>query len=121
MKYRWDLPDLGRGAQSLLLAQTNDLRSDIVIAGLPDEGEPLCGALIAAAQPRLMIVADSEFPAGRRANRSLQERLARTQIPVLYTRGAGAVKIVTAAAGWRVETRGPNGTWQRAYGEMGSQ
>jgi beta-lactamase superfamily II metal-dependent hydrolase len=108
------LPDLGRAAQSELLAQSNELRADIVIAGLPDEGEPLCDALIAATQPRVIIVADSEFPAGRRASRVLKDRLGRTQIPVLYTRTAGAVKIVTDPAGWRVEVRGSNGKWQRA-------
>jgi beta-lactamase superfamily II metal-dependent hydrolase len=108
------LPDLGRAAQGELLAQSNELRADIVIAGLPDEGEPLCDALIAATQPRVIIVADSEFPAGRRASRALQDRLGRAQIPVLYTRTAGVVKIVTEQAGWRVEVRGSNGKWQRA-------
>ena len=40
------LSDLGRSGQSALLARTNDLRADIVVAGLPDEGEPLCDALV---------------------------------------------------------------------------
>jgi len=33
------LSDLSRAGQSELLARTNDLRADIVVAGLPDEGE----------------------------------------------------------------------------------
>jgi beta-lactamase superfamily II metal-dependent hydrolase len=57
------LSDLGRDGQSALLARTNDLRADIVIAGLPDEGEPLCDALLDAIQPRVIVIADSEFPA----------------------------------------------------------
>ena len=61
------LSDLGRDGQSALLARTNDLRADIVIAGLPDEGEPLCDALLDAVQPKVIVVADSEFPATRRA------------------------------------------------------
>ena len=96
------LPDLSRAGQSDLLAQTNDLRADIVIAGLPDEGEPLCEALIAAVQPRVMVIADSEYPASRRASRALKERLGRTKIPVIYTRTAGAVKIVADQAGARL-------------------
>ncbi len=102
------LSELSRAGQSGLLAQTNDLRADIVIAGLPDGGEPLCTALLAAVQPRVIVIADSEFPAARRAGRALKERLGRAKIPVFYTRTAGAVKIVADQAGWRVETRNPN-------------
>ena len=41
------LSELSRDGQSQLLAQTNagDLRADIVVAGLPDQGEPLCNDL----------------------------------------------------------------------------
>ena len=56
------LSDLGRDGQSALLERTNDLRADIVVAGLPDEGEPLCDALIDAIHPKVIVVADSEFP-----------------------------------------------------------
>jgi hypothetical protein len=107
------LPALGRAGQSELLAQTNDLRSEIVIAGLPDEGEPLCAALLAAIQPRVVVVVDSEFPAGRRASRALMARLEGARIPVLYTRTVGAVKIVSNRTGWRVEIRDPDGDWRR--------
>lgn len=96
------LSDLGRTGQSELLALTNDLRADIVIAGLPAEGEPLCDALIAAAQPKVIIIADSEFPAERRASRALKERLERAKVPVIYTRTAGAVKIAINKRGWKV-------------------
>jgi competence protein ComEC len=101
------LSDLSRAGQSGLIAQTNDLRADIVIAGMPDEGEPLCDALIAAVRPRVMVIADSEFPAARRASRRLKERLGRAEIPVIYTRTAGAVKIVTDQAGWTLEILNP--------------
>ncbi len=40
------------------------------------------------------LVADSEFPANRRASRTLHERLDQRKIPVIYTRASGAVKIV---------------------------
>jgi len=61
---------------------------------LPDEGEPLCDALLDAVQPKIIVVADSEFPANRRASRTLHERLDQRKIPVIYTRASGAVKIV---------------------------
>jgi competence protein ComEC len=99
------LSELSRTGQSDLLALTNDLRADIVIAGLPEEGEPLCDALLAAIRPRVVVIADSEFPPGRRAGPALRERLARAQVPVLYTRTAGAVKIVAGRTGWRLQSQ----------------
>ena len=98
------LSDLSRNGQSALLARTNDLRADLVIAGLPTEGEPLCDALIDAIQPKVIIIADSEFPATRRASRTLHERLEQRKIPVIYTRTADAVKITADKTGWRLET-----------------
>jgi competence protein ComEC len=97
------LSDLGRNGQSKLLAQTNNLRADIVIAGLPGVGEPLCDALLEATRPKVIVMADSEFPATRRASRELKSRLAQKGIPVIYTRSAGAVKIRTTRSGWNLQ------------------
>jgi len=94
------LSDLGREGQSALLARTNNLRADIVIAGLPDDGEPLCEALLDAAQPKAIVIADSEFPATRRAGPKLRARLEQRGIPVVYTRTAGAVTILLRPDGW---------------------
>src|ERR1019366_5692441 len=98
------LADLSRAGQSELLSRTTDLRADIVVAGLPAEGEPLCGALIDAVQPHVIVIADSEFPATRRASRALHERLEQRKIPVIYTRNAGAVTILTDVRGWELQT-----------------
>ncbi|HEY5298575.1 MAG TPA: ComEC/Rec2 family competence protein [Verrucomicrobiae bacterium] len=98
------LSDLSRVGQSDLLSRTNDLHADIVVAGLPNEGEPLCDALIGAIQPKIIVIADSEFPADRRASRELKERLAETKIPVIYTRESGAAKIVAGKNGWQLTT-----------------
>jgi beta-lactamase superfamily II metal-dependent hydrolase len=98
------LSDLSRAGQSDLLSRTNDLRADIVVAGLPNEGEPLCDALIDAIQPRVIVIADSDFPAVRRASRALHERLEQRDIPVIYTRVSGAVEIVTDKSGWKLQT-----------------
>ena len=96
------LADLSRSGQSELLTLTNELRADVVVAGLPTEGEPLCDALIDAIQPRVIVIADSEFPATRRASRALRERLERAKVPVICTRTAGAVKIETDPTGWKL-------------------
>ena len=97
------LSELSRAGQSELLAAVPDLRADIVIAGLPEEGEPLCDALLAAVHPRRIVIADSEYPAARRARPALLERLARTGIPVLYTRTASAVKITVTKRSYELE------------------
>jgi competence protein ComEC len=98
------LSDLGRAGQSELLSRLNNLGADIVIAGLPDEGEPLCDTLLDVVRPRVIVIADSELPANRRSNRELKERLAQRKIPVIYTRTAGAVSILARRNGWELRT-----------------
>jgi competence protein ComEC len=98
------LSDLGHDGQSALLERTNDLRADIVIAGLPNEGEPLSDALLDAIHPKVVVIADSEFPATRRASRELKERLAGRNVPVIYTQTADAVTIATRPKGWELRT-----------------
>jgi beta-lactamase superfamily II metal-dependent hydrolase len=52
----------------------------------------------------VIVIADSEFPATRRADRALKDRLRQKEIPVIYTRTAGAVTIVTDKSGWKLRT-----------------
>jgi ComEC/Rec2-related protein len=96
------LSDLSLAGQSALLATTNDLHADIVIAGLPTQGEPLGEALADAIHPSAIVIADSDYPPMRRASRKLKERLEQKDIPVLYTRDSGAVKIVISKTGWKL-------------------
>ena len=105
---------LGRAGQNALLERTTDLRADIVITGLPGQNEPLSEALLDAIQPRVMVVADSEFPAQERAAVKLKERLARRKTPVIYTRIAGAAAIEFRRTGW--EVRAANGLRFRSDG-----
>ncbi|MGC3957897.1 MAG: ComEC/Rec2 family competence protein [Verrucomicrobiota bacterium] len=89
------LSDLGRMGQNLLLdRETNNLHSDIVVTGLPTQGEALCEALLDAIQPRVIVIADSELPATARASLKLKERLERRKVLVLSTREVGAVSIL---------------------------
>lgn len=101
------LSDLGRAGQEALLVRQPDLRADVVFAGLPARGEPLCEALLDRIQPQVIVVLDSEFPASERAPKSLRQRLAARGVPVLCTRETGAVQLVCRRGGWKL--RGQNG------------
>ncbi len=98
------LSDLSRAGQARLLDHPAQLAADIVVSGLPAEngGEPLGDDLLAAIQPRAIVIVDSEYPAPRRASKALRERLAATNIPVFYTRDHGAIKIGVDDHGWRL-------------------
>ena len=98
------LSDLGRPGQNALLERTPDLRADILVAGLPAENEPLNDALLDAIQPRVIIIADSEFPATRRASSKLRERLSKRNVPVIYTRSAGEVTFSLRQNHWELRT-----------------
>ncbi len=98
------LSDLGRPGQNALLERTNDLRADIVVAGLPSASEALGDALLDAIQPSVVIVSDSEFPATARASAKLRERLAQRHFLVIYTRSAGATTIEFCRNKWELRT-----------------
>lgn len=98
------LSDLGRPGQSALLERAPDLRADIIVTGLPASGDALRDTLLDALQPCVIIVSDSDFPATRRASPKLCERLARRNIPVLYTRSAGSVTIEFGRNQWTLRT-----------------
>ena len=85
-----------------------DLRADIVVSGLPEQSEPLSDVLLERIQPKVVIVADSEFPATKRAGVPLRERLERRAAKVLYARFSGAVTLMVGKSGW--ELRGMDGT-----------
>jgi competence protein ComEC len=97
------LSDLGRVGQNLLLdRETNHLRSDIIVAGLPTQTEALCEALLDVTQPRVIVIADSELPATARASLKLKERLERRKVLVLSTREVGAVSLLFRPEGCKI-------------------
>jgi beta-lactamase superfamily II metal-dependent hydrolase len=101
------LSALGRDGQNLLMARHPELRAEIVVAGLPARDEPLDGPLLDLLQPRLVIIADSELPATRRATVKLRERLARRAAArVLYCRDAGSLTLLIRRGGWEVRDAG---------------
>ena len=98
------LGDLGRPGQEVLMKRAPDLRADIVVSGLPEETEPLCNGLIEAVRPKLIIIADAEFPATKRAPQRLKERLNLSGVPVAYLRESSAVTITIRAGKWNYST-----------------
>jgi competence protein ComEC len=97
--------DLGHAGQVALLnhiPNTNDLRADIVVAGVPEQDEPLNDALLDAIQPRIIVIADAAYPAPRQANSALRQRLASRRVPVIYTRDSGAVTLRIRPGRWKL-------------------
>ena len=87
------LSDLGRLGQRALLEREADLRADIVVAGLPVQGEPLTGPLLERIRPRLIVLASSENRGSPPGGRGLGPRLRATGIPVIDTGIEGAVRV----------------------------
>ena len=98
------LSDLGSRGQKAILDRGADLRADIVVTGLPTGGEALGNQLLEAIQPKIIIVADSDYPSWERALPRLCERLGTKRIPILYTQTAGATTIDFKKSGWEIHT-----------------
>jgi beta-lactamase superfamily II metal-dependent hydrolase len=64
--------------------------------------EPISDALLDAIQAKVIIVADSEFPATERAKPALRERIEARGVPVFYTRQAGAVTVTLRPKTWNL-------------------
>ncbi|WCJ58799.1 ComEC/Rec2 family competence protein [Fontisphaera persica] len=97
------LSDLSRAGQNQLAQRLppHRLRADLLICGLPEQGEPLADGFLRLVQPRLVIVADNLYPADRRAPSSLSRRLARQRVALWCTRECGAVEIQFTSTSWR--------------------
>jgi len=98
------LSNLGKSAQNVLFTRQSDVRAEVVVAGVPAQSEPLAEAFLAAIHPRLLIIADAEYPASARANRKLRERLSRHGIPVVYSSDVGAITLLFRRNGWEMKT-----------------
>jgi competence protein ComEC len=94
------LSDLGKSGQNALMNRSPGLRADIVVSGLPQQSEPLADALLEALQPKLIVIADSEYPSSQRASPKLRERLAAHGVPLFYTSETGAITLVLSKGRW---------------------
>lgn len=100
------LSELGVAGQRALLARSVDLRADLVLAGLPEQGEPLTDALLAAIQPRVIVLTDAEFPVSKRAKPALAARLSRSGATVLRLTETGSLTVRLTRAGVVLESVG---------------
>jgi beta-lactamase superfamily II metal-dependent hydrolase len=98
------LSDLGRQGQRALLERTADLGADLVVAGLPREGEPLGPALLDRINPQLIVVASAEYPAPERVKPATRERLRATGKTVLFAEELGTIQLWATEAGIRIQT-----------------
>jgi competence protein ComEC len=98
------LPALGRDGQDALMRRHPELRADFVIAGLPSRDEPLCEPLLDMLRARIVIIADSEFPANRRAPARLRDRLARRPEQIIYCHNEGAITLDIAPEKYSLHT-----------------
>jgi hypothetical protein len=85
------LSDLSPQGQRRLLEKSEDLRADVIISGVPSEGEPLINDLLSSVLPKLIIISDSANPWTSRARKSLRERL--SKYTTLYCSDEGAVTL----------------------------
>ena len=108
------LSDLGRRGQEVLLNRSSDLRADIVVTGLPVQSEAISDALLDAIQPKVIIIADSEFPATERARPALHERLAKRGVQVFYARNVGAVAMRIQPDRWKLSSPDGSNIFSRA-------
>lgn len=88
------LSELGPLGQRALLERGQDLRADIIVAGMPAQGEPLSDNLLAAVQPRLIVLTDAEFPVSQRVRPQLRARLERHGVPVLRLSETGSLTLL---------------------------
>jgi competence protein ComEC len=112
------LSDLGEAGQEALRGRSPDLRADIVVTGLPRQGEPLRDELLRAVRPALIVVTDAAYPAAERARPALRERLERGGVPVLCLTETGSLTLRFEAGAW--EARAMDGRrWRGRPGENG--
>jgi beta-lactamase superfamily II metal-dependent hydrolase len=100
---------LGRDGQDLLVRRHPELRAEIVVAGLPmrNRDDALSEPLLDLLQPKLIIIADADMPATRRATTKLRERLARRAgTETLYCRDIGSITLFIRDGGWEARDAG---------------
>ncbi len=103
------LSDLDRQGQRRLLESVGRerLRTEIMVTGLPAEGEPWIHDLLEAVRPTLIVVGDDRHPANRRASAERISGLRACGARVLSTAEFGAITIRITDRGWEaVNARG---------------
>ena len=99
------LSDLGEAGQADLAGSGLDLRSDIVVSAMPGVGESLGQALLAAIEPKAIVLSAGTFPFAEIPSPALLKRLARRNVPLFNTLTDGGIEIIIRRNGkWRIES-----------------
>ena len=98
------LSDLGKPGQNALLSRYPEVRADIVVSGIPAQGEPLAEGLLDVLQPKAILIADSLYPSTARASQRLRRRLEARGLPVFYASERGAITVELEGRDWRIRT-----------------
>ena len=99
------LSDLGELGQESLVTRVKNLRADLVVASVPNHGEPIQPWLLEAIRPRVVLLHDSWLPLDERAPDNLKARLSKLEVPVFYTTEQGGLCVEILSAGWQVSSR----------------
>jgi ComEC/Rec2-related protein len=101
--------DLGEEGQRALLDRGCDLAADVVISGLPSNGQALLDEFLDTVRPKVVVIGDSELPLSECAGFELRERLKARGVKVFYTSETGAVTL-RCWKGGKFECSGKNGS-----------
>jgi beta-lactamase superfamily II metal-dependent hydrolase len=95
------LSDLGRLGQQALVSDGADLKSEVVFAGVPNDGMALRPELLEALRPKFLVVAGNDA----KAQRALKDLRARaTSINVIATMDERAVTVTASRRSVSIET-----------------
>ena len=87
------ISELGRKGQNRFLEQHPQLKSDILIAGMPNHDSPVNDAMIMQLQPELIIMCTSNYPVTKRPSKKLRSRLEKYGIPIFFTSDIGGLEM----------------------------
>mgnify|MGYP003575045533 FL=1 len=111
------LSDLGETGQRTLMQNHADLRADIVIAGMPEQNEPLAAELLEEIRPKVIILGTTRYPYRAEGGPELRARLEASGAAVFYTTDSDAITIcldddsctISAMSGKSLELSRPPG------------
>lgn len=106
--------NLGRRGQRALVERLGEsLRADIVVSGIPNDGEPLIDALLEVVKPELILLLNSQYPVGRRGKPETFERLEAGGYRWMALSDAGTLIVEIAGGTCRVVAHKTGEQWTR--------
>ncbi|MCP5515788.1 MAG: ComEC/Rec2 family competence protein [Verrucomicrobiales bacterium] len=98
------LSDLGEAGQGVLLRSGQSLAAEVVVTGIPLNEEPLGPELLARISPRVVVLADAEWPPSRRAPAAVVRRIEASGAVVLPVSQEGAITLELRPSRWELRT-----------------